>query len=211
MSFSNTKILILEFFLLFVIFPISLSFNFPIWIKIILGILGFAYTLVRLKKTNYSFFKTSMKSGLKNYALKVIFIFLIIVTTTYLFLLYDAPEKLFYVVRNKFSLWIYILFVYSFLSVLPQEIIYRSFFFKRYANLIKNKHLLVFINAIAFSLGHLFFQNTLVLFITFLGGLLFGYSYLKSKSLVLVSIEHALYGCWLFTVGMGDMLGFPGM
>jgi len=26
---------------------------------------------------------------------------------------------------------------------------------------------------------------------------------------LLVSIEHAIYGCWLFTVGMGSMLGFP--
>jgi hypothetical protein len=27
----------------------------------------------------------------------------------------------------------------------------------------------------------------------------------------LVSIEHAIYGNWLFTVGMGQMLAFPGM
>ncbi|MAK35391.1 MAG: CPBP family intramembrane metalloprotease, partial [Flavobacteriaceae bacterium] len=27
----------------------------------------------------------------------------------------------------------------------------------------------------------------------------------------LVTIEHALYGNWLFTVGMGQMLAFPGM
>jgi hypothetical protein len=25
----------------------------------------------------------------------------------------------------------------------------------------------------------------------------------------LVSIEHAIYGNWLFTVGMGEMLAFP--
>ena len=45
--------------------------------------------------------------------------------------------------------------------------------------------------------------------LTFLGGLIFAITYYKTKSTLLVSIEHAIYGCWLFTVGMGDMLGFP--
>lgn len=60
-----------------------------------------------------------------------------------------------------------------------------------------------------FSLGHIFFRNTLVLVLTFFGGLLFAITYSKTKSTLLVSIEHAIYGSWLFTVGMGDMLGFP--
>jgi membrane protease YdiL (CAAX protease family) len=48
-----------------------------------------------------------------------------------------------------------------------------------------------------------------VLAFTFIGGILFAYTYQKTKSTLLVSIEHAIYGCWLFTVGMGTMLGFP--
>jgi membrane protease YdiL (CAAX protease family) len=64
-------------------------------------------------------------------------------------------------------------------------------------------------NAIFFSLGHLFFKNTLVIVLTFLGGLLFAFTFNKTKSTLLVSIEHAIYGCWLFSVGMGSMLGFP--
>jgi membrane protease YdiL (CAAX protease family) len=70
---------------------------------------------------------------------------------------------------------------------------------------------LVFINGVLFSLAHLFFRNTLVSVLTFLGGLLFALTFLKYKSTLLVSIEHALYGNWLFTVGMGQMLAFPGM
>jgi uncharacterized protein len=69
--------------------------------------------------------------------------------------------------------------------------------------------LLIFINAIVFCLAHLFFKNTLVLALTFIGGLLFGMTFYKSKSTLFVTIEHAIYGCWLFTVGMGNMLGFP--
>jgi membrane protease YdiL (CAAX protease family) len=58
-------------------------------------------------------------------------------------------------------------------------------------------------------LAHLFFKNTLVIVLTFLGGILFAITYHKTNSTLLVSIEHAIYGCWLFTVGMGSMLGFP--
>jgi hypothetical protein len=45
--------------------------------------------------------------------------------------------------------------------------------------------------------------------LTFIGGILFAFTFKKTKSTLLVSIEHAIYGCWLFTVGMGEMLGFP--
>jgi membrane protease YdiL (CAAX protease family) len=67
------------------------------------------------------------------------------------------------------------------------------------------------INAVLFSLAHIFFKNTLVLILTFIGGFLFIHTYSKTKSTTLVSIEHALYGNWLFTIGMGLILAFPGM
>lgn len=45
--------------------------------------------------------------------------------------------------------------------------------------------------------------------LTFVGGLLFAFTFQKTKSTLLVTVEHAIYGSWLFTVGMGNMLGFP--
>jgi len=102
-----------------------------------------------------------------------------------------------------------ILFIYSFFSVYPQELIFRTFYFQRYECLFQNKNLFIFINATVFALAHLFFKNSLVIVLTFLGGLLFAFTYKKTKSTLLVTIEHAIYGCWLFTVGMGEMLGFP--
>jgi membrane protease YdiL (CAAX protease family) len=99
--------------------------------------------------------------------------------------------------------------IYSLFSVYPQELIYRTFFFRRYQTLFKTKYALIFSNALLFALAHLFFESVLVLVLTFIGGLLFAVTYLKTKSIVLVCIEHAIYGSWLFTVGMGQMLGFP--
>ncbi|MEM5566908.1 CPBP family intramembrane glutamic endopeptidase [Psychroserpens sp. AS72] len=96
-----------------------------------------------------------------------------------------------------------------FFSVYPQELIYRTFFFQRYQMLFKSQTLFILINATLFSLAHLFFKNGLVMILTFIGGLLFALTFKKTKSTLLVSIEHAIYGSWLFTVGMGEMLGFP--
>ena len=90
--------------------------------------------------------------------------------------------------------------------------------FEELSSLSTNKHILttglcrflfLMVNAAVFSLAHIFFKNTLVMLLTFVGGLLFALTFKKTKSTLLVTIEHAIYGCWLFTVGMGEMLGFP--
>ena len=39
--------------------------------------------------------------------------------------------------------------------------------------------------------------------LTLVGGLLFAYRYTKTGSLLTSCVEHALYGCFLFTVGLG--------
>jgi membrane protease YdiL (CAAX protease family) len=58
-------------------------------------------------------------------------------------------------------------------------------------------------NAISFSLAHLFYSNWVALLLSFLGGYLFAWRYHRSQSLPLVSLEHALWGDFLFTVGLG--------
>ena len=123
---------------------------------------------------------------------------------------FTSKSDLFHVLFQKPKLWVIILFLYAMFSVYPQELIYRTLYFQRYKILFKSRSLFIFLNAIVFSLAHIFYKNPLVSLMTFLGGILFALTYEKTKSTLLVSIEHAIYGCWLFTVGMGSMLGFPG-
>ncbi|MFW5694735.1 MAG: hypothetical protein ACOCYB_06180 [Alkalispirochaeta sp.] len=40
--------------------------------------------------------------------------------------------------------------------------------------------------------------------------MLFSRTWLRSRSALAVSIEHALYGFWLFTVGLGSYFAFSG-
>jgi len=209
---KNNKLFFLsEFFILFILLPVSLALPFNIWIKVGMVVIGFIYILVVLKKSENINFQIKKKIDWKSYWRRLVITFLIVVIATTAYVWFQDKDALFYVPVQKPGLFIAILFIYTFLSVWPQEIIYRTFFFERYEALFQNKTLFIFINAIVFSLAHLFFRNTLVLILTFIGGMIFGYTYLKYRSTTAVSIEHALYGNWLFTVGMGHMLAFPGM
>lgn len=200
---------IVEFTLLFIFLPISFAFKYPFQIKLGIGLVGFLYVIFVLLKVEHKKAKINpdlkFKEFFKLTALKLI----VIATLTTGFVWFTNSELLFNVVLSKPWLWVFILFFYSLFSVYPQELIYRTFYFERYLSIFKNKSSLILINALVFSLAHILFKNTLVLILTFLGGLLFALTYHKTKSTLLVSIEHAIYGCWLFTVGMGDMLGFP--
>ncbi|MFD1161884.1 CPBP family intramembrane glutamic endopeptidase [Hwangdonia seohaensis] len=171
--------------------------------------MGFFYIVFMLLKVEKEKFRIAKNLNFRLFIKQTLVKFLVIVCITTLFVWLTNKEALFMVLINKPKLWLFILFIYSAFSVYPQELVYRTFYFKRYHNLFKNKNLFIFLNAVVFSLGHIFFKNTLVIVLTFLGGLLFAITYNKTKSTLLVTIEHAIYGCWLFTVGMGDMLGFP--
>lgn len=208
---NSQKYLTTEFFILFIALPLSLLLPYDSIIKGIFILVAFVYLLyVLFKKTPIRF---RIKKGInwRSFwkAIAIKFVGITVITSIYVYIM-DA-SVLFCVPRKKPDLWISILFIYTFLSVWPQEVIYRTFFFERYAAFFKNKKVLIFVNAIIFSIAHLFLRNTLVTILTFIGGLLFAYTFTKTKSTTLVSIEHALYGNWLFTVGMGQMLAFPGM
>lgn len=201
----------IELMLLFVVIPASLALNYPVWIKLTLGLVGFGYVLRLLKKASLLSLKLQTGIDWKRFWLRTASIFVAIVLLTTVYVWYVAPDALLFVPLNKPGLYVMILGIYTFLSVWPQEVLYRTFFINRYEDLFPNRPTLILVNGVLFSLAHLFFRNILVLVLTLLGGLLFALTYLKFRSTTLVSIEHALYGNWLFTVGMGQMLAFPGM
>lgn len=206
---QSTKLKLVEFFIIFILLPLSFVLSYSIWIKLTLGIIGFTYVIYVLLKIEKNSFKISTHLIWKQFWIETLAKLVIIIVITTIFVMITNRENLFIVLLNKPKLWLIILFVYSFFSVYPQELLYRTFFFQRYKPLFKNDFLFIFLNAIVFSLAHIFFKNTLVTILTFLGGILFAITYNRTKSTLLVTIEHAIYGSWLFTVGMGEMLGFP--
>ena len=113
------------------------------------------------------------------------------------------PELLFSLVKQKPLLWLAILLFYPLLSVYPQEVIYRAFFFHRYRRFFPKKWALVATNALLFGYMHIVFHNGTAVALTLVGGLIFALSYERRHSLLFVSLQHALYGGLVFTVGLG--------
>ena len=113
------------------------------------------------------------------------------------------PAHLFDFPRNSPWRWLLVMLLYPLLSVVPQELVFRTFFFHRYGRLFGSPWVTTVASAIAFSWAHIVLMNELAVVLTLLGGWLFARTYLRTRSLLATAVEHAAYGCLLFTVGLG--------
>ncbi len=206
---TNRIYLIAEVAILFLVIPVILVLPIPLMAKLIPALLGLIYAVVRMIQQGV-FKKNDLFYWNTGFTWKTILVRTItILLSSILFVWFFYPEKLFAIVFTKPGLWIGIFFIYGFVSVIPQEIVYRSFFLERYKNVFINRWVMILVNAIAFSLAHLFLKNWLVLGMTFAGSIMFTLTYQKSRSLLITCIEHAFYGWLLFTIGLGEILAFP--
>lgn len=115
------------------------------------------------------------------------------------------PQILFSFPRNSPLFWAVVMVLYPVLSVYPQGIIYRAFFFERYRTLFPTPAAMILASALAFAFSHIIFRSPWSVALTFAGGLLFAWRYQQTGSLLVSSLEHALYGCFVFTVGLGGL------
>ena len=113
------------------------------------------------------------------------------------------PEKLFGFMLQKPYVWAAVMLLYPLLSVIPQEIIFRRFFFDRYPGLFPKPWHMVLASGFTFGFAHILFHNWVAPLLCAIGGMYFAKTYQKRPSLALVVVEHALYGCFLFTLGLG--------
>jgi hypothetical protein len=113
------------------------------------------------------------------------------------------PAQFLALPRNQPLLWVLIMVLYPLLSVWPQEVIYRRFMFHRYAPVFGESNNMVIASAVAFGFAHIIFLNVVALVLTGLGGVLFATGYMRHRSLRFACYEHALYGCLIFTLGLG--------
>jgi hypothetical protein len=122
--------------------------------------------------------------------------------------------RLLELVKTNPKLWALVMLFYPVFSVYPQGIIFRSFVLHRYRRFFRSipdkslaeqsKWALILLSAATFSLMHIVFHNPVAVTLTFIGGIFFARRHLKSHSLFVSSFEHALYGCLLFTIGLGN-------
>jgi len=113
------------------------------------------------------------------------------------------PERLFSFVRAMPWFWALVMLLYPLLSVVAQEVIYRWFFMARYAALFPSARIMILASAVAFAFGHVIFNNWVAPMLCLFGGAIFAATYARHRSLALVSLEHALYGDAVYTIGLG--------
>jgi len=159
----------------------------------------YAYLLLRRRKVKVlaiDFDRKALYGVLKR--------FVLIGTAIALFVLYYTPDLFLVLPKTKPWFWLAVMLFYPVFSAFVQEVLFRSFFFHRYEKLFKGRLVLsVAVNALLFAYVHIVFENWLAVIFTFIGGLLFAQTYLKTRSTLLTAIEHALYGNTLYTLGLG--------
>jgi uncharacterized protein len=115
------------------------------------------------------------------------------------------PEALFGFPRTRPGLWVLVMVAYPLLSALPQELIFRTFFFHRYARLIGGTRARLVVSAVLFGYAHIVLHNLPSVILSTVGGLLFAATYQRTRSTLVAALEHALYGCFVFSVGLGSL------
>lgn len=121
----------------------------------------------------------------------------------YLFTWQYEPDKLFFIPIHMPQLIPVLLFVYTLISALPQEFIFCSFFMRRYGQFFDKATIKILLSALVFAYAHMLFLNWIAPVFSFIGGVIFAYTYLRTQSLALVTIEHGLYGNSIFIAGIG--------
>ena len=195
-----TPFLLLELILLFVIFPILYFFDLIPFHKIVPLVVLFIYCvviLVRQRHDNPNRFKT--KANWVLILLRFIGISILILIWIKIF----SPNPLFADFNANKKLLLRTM-IYPFSSAFPQELIFREFFFYRHKPIFRNEIVLITINVVLFAFAHIYFANWTILIFTLIGGTIFALTYLKTKSLFVVTVEHTLFGMLILSSGLSE-------
>ncbi|WFS64099.1 CPBP family intramembrane metalloprotease [Pseudodesulfovibrio thermohalotolerans] len=201
----------LEFLALFGLTPLLYALGWlPVpKIPLLLAIASvcFIYLAVNgfLRKTDIFVLMRESKRALRTIAFRTLAVALLSTLTVTVCL----PDQLFGFPRARPLLWLAVMFLYPLLSAFPQEIVYRAFLFHRYVPILKTETARTWASVLAFSFLHIVFGGWVAVTLTIPAGYIFARTYRRTGSLFLASLEHAAYGCVVFTTGLGQFFHHP--
>lgn len=202
---NRIMLLAIEFFAVYAGIPLLIYFrripNQPILYLLVAGLLSFL--LLRsdaqfpmAKLFSWGNYRSLLSSILIRNAICLVFLSVAVRLL--------APQYLFSLIKRSPALWLLIFFLYPLVSVYPQELFYRAFLFHRYKPLFGSGWGMVAASALAFGFVHIIFRNWLAVGLCLIGGVLFSLTYQTSDSLLLTCLDHAIFGDFLFTIGLGQ-------
>lgn len=196
--------LALEFIVLFILAPLGVASWFPMRL-LIPAIVVFGLLALTLLLTDRSFDRRQLwnvsKLRCEFPRMLILWVAAMLVVTG--LVLFIVPSALGSLIRERPLLWIAIMLGYPLASVYPQEVIFRALIFHRYRPLFRHDLVVIAASAIAFGYAHIVLWNWLAIGATLIGGVLFAWTYARTRSTAATALEHALYGCFMFTVGLG--------
>ncbi len=190
-----------EFILIFVGAPLLVLFVRDRWLAIALLWAGAAGTYLYNRRFNDDRVPdgATLRGGIKYVLIRFAVLAPVLTALTWM----TIPGSFLSFPRESPGIWILVMVLYPLLSVWPQEMVYRAFIYRRYTPLFGAWGGYILASALAFGFMHIIFINPVAVALSVLGGWLFAWNYARNRSLALASFEHALYGCLIFTTGLG--------
>lgn len=193
---SERFVITTEFLLIFIVGPlVPLLLPLPSPLKLSFLLLTAIYCLWRLKTTD--------KPPAHTLHLKALWAGIILRTGVFACLGAAAtwwliPDDFLRFPRTRPMMWLTVMLLYPWLSALPQEVIYRRFFFRRFQPAAP-----LAVNVLLFAWLHISYLNLPALLLSGLGGWILAHQWRRHNNLAAVAIEHALYGMIVFSIGLG--------
>lgn len=199
----------IEFIALFICLPLVV-FAYRValapWLLIIIVSAAIACFLIIYTDNSFKRFRLTNTANLHRLLWRSPITFVVGAILTSAVYIVFVQGELFSLPLYEFDSWLLLLFVYPLLSAWPQELIFRTYFFHRYKKVMPNKTLRILVSALIFSFAHIIYANIWAVVLSFIGGLIFSYTYVKSRSTIACVIEHSVWGIWLFSLGLGQYL-----
>lgn len=113
-------------------------------------------------------------------------------------------ENLFNLPRANPWIFMAMCIFYPVFSAFGQEVIYRTFLFRRYGRILPKDWHFLLASGITFSFMHIVYYDPVSMILTFVGGLYFAKVYLQTRSVLFSAVMHGITGVIVFGVGLGQ-------
>ena len=196
---------VLELLLLFFGIPLLIYFDkdFIHPSFVILPLLAFIF-IVLLRTTDFTWkelFRWQIPARLLwRHGLIVLATFTVLLGIVFIF----QREQLFNLIRSHPGIFVALCIFYPVFSAFGQEIIYRTFLFKRFRILFPKEWQFTLVSGITFSFMHIVYYDPVSMIITFIGGLYFAQVYVWTRSVLFSAVLHGCMGMVVFAVGLGQ-------
>lgn len=115
-----------------------------------------------------------------------------------------SPSTLFNLPRGNPLIWMALSLFYPVFSAFPQEIIFRTYIFRRYAELFRSDRLMIAASGISFGFAHIVYYHPVSMLLTLIGGIYLAAVYNRTRSVLYTAILHGVLGVLVFTLGLGE-------